>query len=55
MSSSYNVLGIGNAIMDVIAPVDEALLTQEDITKGGRRTVYSEFAGRRRIYKYSAA
>lgn len=35
MSTKYNVLGIGNAIMDIIAPVDEAALKQEDITKGG--------------------
>ena len=39
MSSTYNVLGIGNAIMDVIAPVDEALLAKEDITKGGMTLV----------------
>jgi len=35
MTVKYDVLGIGNAIMDVIAPVDETLLKAEDITKGG--------------------
>lgn len=35
MNVKYDVLGIGNAIMDVIAPVDETLLTAENITKGG--------------------
>lgn len=33
MSCKYEVLGIGNAIMDVIAPVDDAALTREHITK----------------------
>lgn len=39
MSTTYNVLGIGNAIMDVIAPVEEVVLQQEDITKGGMTLV----------------
>lgn len=39
MTTKYNVLGIGNAIMDVIAPVDESLLAQEAITKGGMTLV----------------
>ena len=33
MRAKYDVLGIGNAIMDVIAPVDDDLLIAEDITK----------------------
>ncbi len=35
MSTQYDVLGIGNAIMDVIAPVGDAVLTAENIEKGG--------------------
>ncbi len=33
MRAQFEVLGIGNAIMDVIAPVDEATLVRENITK----------------------
>ena len=33
MQAKYDVLGIGNAIMDVIAPVDDDLLVRENITK----------------------
>lgn len=39
MSTKYNVLGIGNAIMDVIAPVGDEILVQENITKGGMTLV----------------
>ena len=39
MASTYEVLGIGNAIMDVIAPVSDADLTLMDITKGGMTLV----------------
>lgn len=35
MTTPIDILGIGNAIMDVIAPVKDAFLTREDITKGG--------------------
>lgn len=35
MSLKYDVLGIGNAIMDVIAPVNDDVLTANDIAKGG--------------------
>lgn len=31
---SYDVLGIGNAIVDVVAPVDEAFLSRHDMHKG---------------------
>ncbi len=34
MQAKYDVLGIGNAIMDVIAPVDDTLLEAENIPKG---------------------
>jgi sugar/nucleoside kinase (ribokinase family) len=39
MTAKYNVLGIGNAIMDVIAPVDDGVLVKEDIIKGGMTLV----------------
>ena len=35
MNAQYDILGIGNAIMDVIAPVADTVLTNENITKGG--------------------
>jgi len=35
MRAKYDVLGLGNAIMDVIVPVADAVLTKENITKGG--------------------
>ncbi len=34
MAVKYDVLGIGNAIMDVIAPVPDTVLAAENITKG---------------------
>lgn len=39
MTIKYDVLGIGNAIMDVLAPVDERVLAREDIVKGGMTLV----------------
>ncbi len=35
MSEKIDVLGIGNAIMDVISPVSDAFLSDNDIEKGG--------------------
>ncbi len=35
MNTNIDVLGIGNAIMDVIAPVGDQVLSAENITKGG--------------------
>lgn len=34
MSTQYKVAGIGNAIMDIIAPVEDSLLAREAIDKG---------------------
>ena len=34
-SARYDVLGVGNAIVDVLASVDDAFLTREDVAKGG--------------------
>lgn len=35
MSQTFDILGIGNAIMDVIASVDDHFLSDHDIAKGG--------------------
>lgn len=35
MAKQFEILGIGNAIMDVIAPVSEQLLIDQNIDKGG--------------------
>ncbi len=35
MTNIIDILGIGNAIMDVIAPVDDSFLRTHEITKGG--------------------
>ncbi len=34
MTSQYDVAGIGNALVDIIAPADEAFLAQEGLEKG---------------------
>ena len=39
MSVKYDIVGIGNAIMDVIAPVSDNLLVQENITKASMTLV----------------
>jgi len=39
MTTKYDVLGIGNAIMDIIAPVGDDVLTQENIQKSGMTLV----------------
>ena len=39
MAARYDILGIGNAIMDVIAPVSDAKLTAMKITKGAMTLV----------------
>ena len=44
MRAKYDVLGIGNAIMDVIAPVGEEVLTAENITKASMTLVDQERA-----------
>ena len=35
MTSQYDVLGLGNAIVDVISMVDDDLLAREKLAKGG--------------------
>jgi sugar/nucleoside kinase (ribokinase family) len=35
VSATYDVLGIGNAIVDILARTDEAFLTQQGMAKGG--------------------
>ena len=44
MRAKYDVLGIGNAIMDVIAPVNEGVLLAENITKASMTLVDQERA-----------
>ena len=42
MTSSFDVAGLGNAIVDVIAPVDDAFLLKHQIAKG-TMTLIDEF------------
>jgi sugar/nucleoside kinase (ribokinase family) len=42
----YDVVGIGNAIVDIIARCDEAFLAKHDLSKGFMRLVPAEEAGR---------
>ena len=35
MKTHYDVIGLGNAIMDIIAPVTDAFLTEHNMDKGG--------------------
>lgn len=44
MRAQYDVLGIGNAIMDVIAPVGEDVLAAENITKASMTLIDQERA-----------
>ncbi|WP_445242175.1 adenosine kinase [Methylovirgula sp. 4M-Z18] len=44
MTQSYDVLGIGNAIMDVIARADDAFLVRERIPKGAMNLIDEERA-----------
>jgi sugar/nucleoside kinase (ribokinase family) len=43
---SYDVVGIGNAIVDIIARCDDAFLAKHDLAKGFMRLVPAEEAGR---------
>ncbi|HXT81910.1 MAG TPA: adenosine kinase [Acetobacteraceae bacterium] len=38
-STSFDILGIGNAIVDVVAPADDSFLTRHDMRKGGMTLV----------------
>ena len=40
----YDVLGLGNAIVDVIAPVDDDFLAKSQLRKGGMQLVDEEQA-----------
>ena len=40
----YDVLGIGNAIVDVLAQVDDAFLESESLAKGGMALIDAERA-----------
>jgi len=43
-SPRFDVLAIGNAIVDVMAPADDALLTREGLTKGGMMLIDADRA-----------
>ena len=43
-STRFDLCGIGNAIVDVVAPVDEAFLTAQGMQKGGMALISSEQA-----------
>src|SRR5262249_47945737 len=43
---TYDVVGIGNAIVDIIAGCDEAFLSKNDLTKGFMRLIPAGEAGR---------
>jgi len=43
---TYDVVGIGNAIVDIIARCDEGFLTKHDLDKGFMRLIDAEEAGR---------
>ena len=40
----YDILGIGNAIVDVVSPADEAFLSKHDMRKGGMALIGAEQA-----------
>ena len=44
MTSRYDVAGIGNALVDIIAPADEAFLEREGLVKGSMTLVEETFA-----------
>jgi sugar/nucleoside kinase (ribokinase family) len=43
---TYDVVGIGNAIVDIIARCDEGFLTKHDLSKGSMRLIDAEEANR---------
>ena len=43
-SPRFDVLAIGNAIVDVMAPADDALLAKEGLTKGGMMLIDADRA-----------
>jgi sugar/nucleoside kinase (ribokinase family) len=44
--TAYDVVGIGNAIVDIIARCNEGFLTKNDLTKGSMRLIDAEEAAR---------
>ena len=46
MEKTYDVVGIGNAIVDIIARCDEGFLTKHDLIKGSMRLIDAEEANR---------
>lgn len=48
-NARFDILGIGNAIVDVLAPVEESFLSRHDMRKGGMALIDAETA--ERIYQ----
>ncbi|MFO7479115.1 MAG: adenosine kinase [Methyloceanibacter sp.] len=46
MDKTYDVVGIGNAIVDILARCDEGFITKHDLTKGSMRLIDAEEANR---------
>lgn len=44
MSTTYDIVGIGNAIVDVVAPVSESFLSRHTMRKGGMALISAEQA-----------
>ena len=47
-SARFNILGIGNAIVDVVAPVPDSFITHHDMRKGGMALVDTPTADKKR-------
>ena len=39
MTTRFDVLGIGNAIVDVISPVEDSFLTDNNLVKGSMQLI----------------
>lgn len=42
----FDLLGIGNAIVDVLAPVEDSFISHHDMQKGGMALIDTETADR---------
>ena len=45
MTSTYDVVAVGNAIIDILKPVPDAFLAEENIAKGGMTLIDDARAG----------
>ena len=46
MDASFDIVGIGNAIVDVVSPADHAFLSRHDMHPGGMALIDAEAAER---------